>query len=348
MGFPVKTAIGFLCVAAIGGLVYGWGTGLFFPCGPLDRFINTSNCRILAHWENTEIEAVLTRAEDTSIDVVLRGPGREPTAPQQLVEIAVSGGATGQSITLADVPPSIDWIGAKADSQGRTVLASFYQERVWLLERATGRRLAIFDGKYNVGRFGFSRDEQHVLIDTEYGSFDRPVALTASKYQMNGTLVGEVTGEETWPIYQTGISSALTVDGKFMVQHEMTRADTNVVALRLVDTPYLDWAGKLMLANVGAWLSQMLPYVFISPDGRHVAASFDSSDEWGQTNSALVVWEIETQKVATIVPTWRAPWKDVVWLGDGLLAASRLHYQIGSSDLALIRYERSTNRGSIE
>lgn len=50
-------------IASVGGLVHGWGNGLFFPCGPIDRYLHLCDCSVIGRFEGTVVEASVTSGD---------------------------------------------------------------------------------------------------------------------------------------------------------------------------------------------------------------------------------------------------------------------------------------------
>ena len=328
-------------IAAIGGLVYGWGNGLFFPCGSIDRFVRLSHCAVIGHWDETVVEAVVSGG-DGGLTVVTRSAVEGSEEQQNFVDVSLAGEQSDPR-PIASTLPDAAWMHAVSAPDGNTMLASIWEEGVWLIDQQTGNRVTRFEGAYGLGPFGFAPNGDVLIDNGAAGSFDRPVEPTALRFKPDGTAQGEVEGGEAWGIYTNGISSAATADGALMLQHEKTNHQTAIVALRVIEPQLATWGGSLMLAPIGGWIDQILPLISVSPDGRFVAASFDSADQWGQINSALAVWELESRTLLTLVPTWRAKWENIVWLGEGRLAASRYNIDWHDSEVALITYQRQRN-----
>lgn len=325
-------------IASVGGLVYGWGEGLFFPCGPIDRYLHLSNCAIIGHWDGTVVEALVTSGSN-GLTAVNRDAVDGSQAPQYFVDVSLTGNL-GAEDPIASTKPDDAWMKAVAAPDGKSILAAIWNEGVWLIDRDTGSRTTRYEGAYSYGPIGFAPDGDVLIDNASPGSFDRPVEPSALRYERDGTGRGEVKGGQAWSIYTDGISSAATADGALMFQHERTNNDTGIVAVRVIEPQFATWGGALLVAPIGGWIDQILPLISVSPDGRFVAASFDSTDEWGQINSALAIWEVESRDLITLVPTWRAEWENIVWLTEGRLAASRYNIDWHGSDVAIITYER--------
>ncbi|HEY8358901.1 MAG TPA: hypothetical protein VIL30_15700 [Ramlibacter sp.] len=286
----------------------------------------------------TVVEAVVGSA-DGSLLAVLRDAAEQPVDPQRLVDVSTDG-TVGNQRVLIDVPPDASWFAAKLAPDGRSILASIRDQPALLLDRLSGKRLVSYLGANGLRGLGFAENGD-VLLSDGLGSFDRPLPQPALRFGLDGVRKGEATAKETVPIFTDGIAAALTPDGKLMVQHEETLNETGVVALRVIEPEFASWAGSLMLAPVSGWMDQILPRLWVSPDSKFVAASFDSSDQWGKINSALIVWELETKQLVNLTPTWRAIWGNVVWLPNGRLAASRYNIDWHDSEVAIIAYNRS-------
>lgn len=324
-------------ILGAGALVYGWGQGLFFPCGSIDRYLRMSNCAVIARWDDTMVEALV--GADGALLVANRAVDKTSGKPQVFIDLALDG-TQSQPRALADIAPDAPWLDAEISPDGKSVLASILEDGLVLLDRETGNQLASYEGNYGTDRFAFAANGDVLVGDRRGIGFDGPIEPIALRYAPDGRAQGNAATAEAWPVFTSGIGAATTADGALMVQHESTLKETQTVALRVVEPALSAYAGQLMLAPIGGYLDQVFPRISVRSDGKYVAASFDSADGWGQIRSALVIWDLETRKLITMVPTWRAGWENMVWLADGRLAASRYNIDWLDSEVVVISYEK--------
>jgi len=330
--------IGSLTIAVAAGLgIYGWGNGFFLPCGPLLGLIGSPDCRIVASWPATQPQ-MLQVLPDGSLLTALRADGQEPTATQKLVQFDRDGKPMGE-VALPSFAPELSWAKTALSDDGRLLAVTSVDKRATVLDRTTGAEVGGVD-LFGVSYIGFA-GEDRIKLNMGFNSFERPPENVARLYSFDGTALGEATGAEAAPIFTTGTARASTADGRLIAQHVETLKDTGIVAVRLAESQYSDWAGQLLVASLGSWRlgGQQLPELSFSPDGRYLAASFDAPDEWGKENSALIVWRIEDRQIVARVPTWRAEWENITWLADQpAIAATRFHLDSRVGDVAVIRY----------
>ncbi|WP_375450303.1 hypothetical protein [uncultured Devosia sp.] len=339
MKFPVRTTIGLATLLIAGGTIYGWGIGLFYPCGPLDGVLKLSRCTVVARYEATRIEAMLAGPEGHVLSV-LRGDGPEPGVRQLLVQTDLADGSTGNTVELVDIPNAASWMSAALSPDGTLLAASLFDGRPIVIDRASGRTRVTIEPFYNVAMVGFL-DDTRVMIDRGNTSSGRPPAMAAMVYSAtDGTRLADISGSPTLPLYRQGLANAVSPDGKVLVQHEETLADSGVIALRIADSAFADWANPLAVAPLGAWgLSEHIwPEVWISPEGAYVAASFDGARSWGEDTSALLIWEVASRKLVQRIPTNQASWDLLVWLPDRRVAAARFNLDSRRSEIAVIDY----------
>lgn len=330
--------IGILAALLVAGLaVYGWGIGVFYPCGPITNLTGSATCRVIASYPATQLQ-MLELTPDGTLLTVRRGDGREPSEPQRLVEIDLDDRMVGET-PLPSIEPKLSWGPTALSADGKLLALTSIDKRATVLDRSTGVELGGVD-LFGVTYVGFDA-ENRLLLNMGFRSFERPPENVAQVYQLDGTQVGEVTGAAAAPIFTNAISAVSTADGVLMAQHLETLKDTGVVAVRIIENQFASWAGQLLVAPLGSWRlgSQQLPELAFSPDGKYLAASFDAPDEWGSENSALIVWRIADREVVARVPTWRAEWRNITWLsGRPAVAVQRFNLDTRVSDVALITY----------
>lgn len=340
MRFPVKTVAGLAVIAAVGGVIYGWGIGLFYPCGPVDKVFSSGACRILVSQPDAQFETLL-QAQDGLLLTVIRQDGMEPTRPQRLAEINAADGRVISETALADMPPNASWINAALSPDGSRIAGSSLNERIAVIERSSGALIRRLEPFYNVAHVGFV-DDDTIMIDRGNVSSERPPALAAQTFAVgDGGQIGDISGEATWPLYQRGLAMALSPDGALLAQHAETRGDAGVVAIRLADAKFIDWAGQLLVAPLGAsgLSSQIWPRLWFSPDSKYLAAAFDGAPAWGKETAALLIWDVSQRKLVQSIPTYHADWDELVWLeGRQEVAVTRFNRDTRTAEIAVIKY----------
>ncbi|MGD9738227.1 MAG: hypothetical protein AB7O56_02870 [Bauldia sp.] len=279
---------------------------------------------------------MLIAEPDGSLVVALRGLGPEPAAPQRLVTLGPDRDIASE-VTLADLPPDANWMKAALSADGTRIAATRLNGPISVIDRATGSEVASVD-VLSAGFVGFDGPDR-LLVDRGAGSFERPLSGVAQVYALpDATQVGEASGAAAAPIFTNGIAAAISTDGTLIAQHVETARDSGVVAIRIADAAFPSWSGRLLTAPLAAWRlgRQILPELSFSPDGRYLAASFDSPQEWGRTTSAVIVWSLATDEVVASIPT-TTEWRSIAWLPDGeSLAVLRFHADAGTGEVAVI------------
>lgn len=330
-----KWLMALVVLGLLGGAVYGWGIGWFLPCGPVDRVIPVSQCRILASFENTQLEALLLDGNEGLL-VVTRGDGAAQTVPQQLVAISSTDGSIGPTTPLRDIPPEAAWLNASLSADGTRIGVSLLDHPAMVISRDAGEKLLELP-LYSVAAIAFGSGGD-MLIDRGLGSSERPPEALAQVFSADGTPLPDAHGEPATALFSSGISAALSPDGTMMAQHVETREDTGIVALRLADAAFPAWSGRLLTAPLGGWLDQILPRVWFSPDSKFLAAAFDSAPVWGRDTSALMIWDTDSRTLVQRVPTHSADWDSLVWLEGRRVAATRFNIVTRRGEIAVIRY----------
>lgn len=318
---------------AAGG-VYGWGAGAFYPCGPLDRLVNVSNCTIIMRFDGAITETLIASADGT-LATILRGAGERPGSPQRLVRLGDDGAILSEQ-PLANIDPAASVMVAAQSADGSRLAVTVLDEPVTVFDTATGASLLSLP-VISAAHVGFRADGA-ILLDRGVATVERPVSGEAQTFAAaDGTEIGVTTGLEAAPIFTRGISVAMSADGTLLAQHVETDNSSGVVAVRIADAASADWSGRVLVAPLDAWRlgRQLLPELSFSPDGRYLAASFDAPKDWSDVSSALIVWSLESDEVVARIPT-TMEWRSIAWLPGNRIAVSR--YNPGSlrSDVAVI------------
>jgi hypothetical protein len=323
-------------VALLGGVVYGWGVGWLFPCGPVDRIIQLSQCRVLASFDATLLETLLLDS-DGDLVTVMRQEGPEPTGLQRLIEIAATTGAIASEIDLPGVPPGASWMNASLSPDGNLIGAIMLNEPAMVVDRTTGE-VVVDLPLYSVAAIGFDSFD-HVMVDQGVMSSEHPPEPIAKVFALvDATPLPDATGSAALSLFQSGIAAALSPDGEWLAQHVETLGDSGIVAIRLADAAFVSWSGYLLTAPLGAWRQQILPRVWFSPDSAFVAAAFDSAPVWGKDTSALMIWDVGSKELLQRIPTHSAQWDQLVWLDEREVAVTRFNTVTRRGEIAVIDY----------
>jgi len=304
-----------VAAAAIGGGVYAWGDGVFWPCGPVDRLVQASACRIVAVLDDQDL-AALSLAPDGMLFGVVQQPGlgREATRPQELLRIDPATGMARSRSPLPDVPKDASWLGLAVSPSGGLVAGGFFEGPIQIIDSRTGATLSSI--RRGATGLAFVADDR-IMIDMGWGSFWEGPGETAVLSTADGS---EVAGAVPVPgsLRAAGVSSAVSPDGTLAAEHVETRGDSGVVAIRLADNARRSLSGRLLVGALSTWRgngSHLIPLLAFSPDGRSLAASFDDPDVWGRETAALFIWDVADGRLLRRVPT-RSQWRDLVWSAD--------------------------------
>lgn len=333
----IWTVIGAITgVALAAGATYAWGIGWLLPCGPVDRIVQLSQCRILASFEATQLETLLLDA-DGDLVTVLRQDGSEPTRRQRLAEISLSDGSISSELEFEGVPPGASWMSAALSPDGTLIGATMLDEPAMVLDRATGNTVIDLP-LYSAAGIGFDGPDR-VLLDGGVMSSERPPEPVAQAFALaDAAELPEASGPAALALFDSGISAALSPDGALLAQHVESLGDSGIVAVRLADARFAAWSGFLLTAPLGAWSQQILPRLWFSPDSKFVAAAFDGAPVWGKDTSALVIWDAQSKELVQRIPTHSAQWDELVWLEGRKVAATRFNTVTRRGEIAVIGY----------
>lgn len=317
---------GLVAIIAAAGAIYGWGIGFFYPCGPVDRIVRTSDCRIVTTFDASQLQALL-KLPNGNLLTVARQDGPDPTELQRLLELDPETGAILSETAITGLPPGASWMNAAVSPAGAQLAATMLDQQTAVIDRASGQVTTQFP-PYSVGLVGFD-GEDRVLIDRGEISSEHPPDIAAQVFSArDGSALGQLTDGAAKLIYTGGVSQAFSPDGTLLAQHVETRGDSGVVALRLADAAFQSWSGQLLTAPLGAWRMQLLPWIWFSPDGRYVAASFDGASVWGKDTSALLIWDVQSLDLIQRLPTRSGEIENLVWLDNDRVAMTR--FDLGS------------------
>ncbi|OWJ59865.1 hypothetical protein [Inquilinus limosus] len=322
-----------VAAAAIGGGIYAWGEGAFLPCGPMDRLVRISACRIVAVLDDQDL-AALSPAPDGTLFGVVRQPGlgREATRPQELLRIDPATGSVRSRIPLPDVPKDASWLGLAVSPSGGLVAGGFFEGPIQVIDSRTG--VTVSSIRRGAAGLAFVADDR-IMIDMGWGSFWDGPGGTAVLSVADGSEVATVPVPGS--LRAAGVSSAVSPDGLTAAEHVETRGDSGVVAIRLADNRQRSLSGRLLVGALSTWRdngAHLIPLLAFSPDGRSLAASFDDPDVWGKETAALFVWDVTDGRLLRRIPT-RSQWRNLVWSAD-------------SRSLTATRYTPDTYTGPVK
>ena len=310
-----------LAAAAIGGGVYAWGEGALLPCGPVDRIVDLSSCRLVARFDDQDL-AQMVLAPDGSLLAVSRQPGQAPARPQELLRIDPDSGVVRSRVGLAQVPPAASWMAASVSPSGHSIAGVFLDGPIQVIDTGTGATRSPL--RRGAAGLAFVSDDA-IALDPGTTFWEIPDSAPFVSVADNGDLPARKAAEVPG-LFAKGVSTARTDGGTITAEHLETRGDSGVIAIRLADAadgrpsgPLL--TGALDVPTFVPGLQQLLPELAFSPDGRRLAASFSMADEWGRDTAALFVWEVEDGRLLRRVPSKEA-WRRLVWSPDsrGLFA----------------------------
>jgi WD40 repeat protein len=322
-----------LAAAAIGGGVYAWGEGAFRPCGPLDRMVQASACRIVVVLDDQHL-AMLSPAPDGTLLGVVRQPGlaQEATRPQELLRIDPATGAVKSRIPMPDVPKDASWLGLAVSPSGGLVAGGFFEGPIRIIDSRTGATVSSI--RRGATGLAFVADDR-IMIEMGWGSFWEGSGETAVLSVADGSEVAAMPVPGA--LRAAGVSSAVSPDGTLAAEHVKTRGDSGVIAIRLADNARRSLSGQLLVGALATWRgnsSHLIPLLAFSPDGRSLAASFDDPGVWGRETAALFIWDVADGRLLRRVPT-RSQWRDLVWSAD-------------SRSLMVTRYTPDTYTGPVK
>lgn len=312
-----------LAVLAVGGVIYYWGIGGFWPCEPLPRLFGDSQCRQVQRLEGRQLQEY-ARLQDGTMLGITRAHGIDPAEPLELVEFDLASGQMQSQIPLTGLPNDRSITALVVNHDASRILIDSLSGPATLLDRQ-GEVLG--DYRWNVGgNAAFYGTEGQVLADPGINRRGIP--------DIDNTLIRDINQSDRWALpflgpfpegfFSRGVGTVLSPDGTIYARDMEVNTDTGLAAIAVGNVSGL---GALAPGHmVGAVLRPGCDYTIsrlaFSPDGDRLAAAFACSDRWGMESSALVVWDILKKETLARIPSneW---WDSPYWLDNDTLLAGR-------------------------
>lgn len=334
-----KATTGFVLLGMlfIGGAVYFWGEGAFWPCEPAGRLLNGGSCTHLirgdvggaAKLPNGNLLVALGDVEGergnavrlvevpatggAPLNETVLGPNAEKTQP---LDLAVS--PDGQQIALLQ----------RFDNTPRMTQLSVHDHEGKVIAEDLGGGTAYYMGFDESGRL--LRSPSALLGDV----FD---TSTAEAFDLSVSQVPQpVNRDDLASILTKGITLAYNPDGTMFAQALDHLHDTPFVGLRFGTVGLEERPGMLLGASIRSGCNYSFSDLAFSPDGTRIAATFDCPDDWGQVSSTIEVWEPAEGEHVLTVPVING-FSEPFWYDDSTIIATRYNYAYGATDLFSIK-----------
>ena len=329
-----KAITGFVLLGMlfIGGAIYFWGEGAFWPCEPAGRLLNGGACTHLITGDIGGAE----RLPNGNLLVSLGAPEGDSSNAITLAEIPAMGGAVISETVLRANPVEthpLD-LAVSPDGEQIAVVQAFGEGRRQYQVSVFDRQGAVLveDLGWLPGYMAFDADGRLLL---------HPGALLgeavnpgyAEAYDLATSTVPQVANwNELGALFQKGTTLAYSPDGTVFAQVLDHVESTPFVGLRVGTVGYEDQPGVLLGASIRRGCNYSFSDIAFSPDGKRIAAVFDCPDDWGQVSSTLEVWDWSAGRHELSLPVVNG-FSEPFWYDNTAIVAKRYNYVRGGTDL---------------
>lgn len=340
-----KTIAGIVvAVLLVGGVIYYWGIGGFWPCEPLPRLFGSDQCRLVQRLEGRSLQDY-ARLEDGTMLGITRAHGIDPTAPLELVEFDLASGQMQSQLPLTDIPSKSSFSAMLVNHDASRILIGGTSGPALLLDRQ-GKVLS--EHRWNViGNAAFYGTEGQVLIDPGINRRGIP--------DVDNTLVRDINQSDRWALpflgpfpegfFSRSVGTVLTPDGTVYARDMDTNTDSGLAAIAVGNVSGLGALapGHMVGTTLRPGCSYNISRMSFSPDGDRLAAAFSCSNPWGTESTALLVWDILKKETLARIPSdeW---WDSPYWLDNDTLLASRYSADWQVSELFEIHVSEKKRR----
>ncbi|WEK03018.1 MAG: hypothetical protein P0Y65_12465 [Candidatus Devosia phytovorans] len=319
-------------VLLLGGAIYAWGQGAFWPCEPAGRLIHGGVC---THLITGDIGGVAPLPNGNLL-VSLGAPEGDDSNAITLAEIPATGGAVISETVLRANPVEthpLD-LAVSPDGEQVAVVQAFSEGR-------TQYKVSAFDRQGAVLAEDLGWLPGYMAFDAGNRLLFHPGALLgeavnpgyAEVYDLAVSPVPQVANwDELGALFQKGTTLAYSPDGTVFAQVLDHMESTSLVGLRVGTVGFEAQPGILLGASIRAGCNYSFSDLAFSPDGKRIAAVFDCPDDWGQVSSTMEVWDWSERQHLLTLPVVNG-FSEPFWYDDNAIIAKRYNYVRGGTEL---------------
>lgn len=322
----VIAALAILVAALAGGAVYGWGAGAFRPCETIGRLFAGDRCTQILDLPDRSLGGVAMLANGNLL-AAASAPAGEPTGSAKLIEISPRGGAPiGETVLPANqVETQLTDLAVSADGNLVALAQSFREGR-----RRYGLQVFDRNGKLvsDIGRglpgyMAFDSQDRLMIHPGGLG-YGVPTAAGVEAFALDAPET-PITPDpaDTLKLFEHGLNAAISPDGRIFALLMDHLGSQPFVGLRVGQVGQESEPGQLFATSLRADCGYVMSDIAFSAG--KLAAEFDCPERWGQTSSALVVWDYVDGNMLLTLPTIDG-FSDLLWLNETTLVASRYNY----------------------
>lgn len=292
--------LGLAAVALTGGAIYAWGAGWFWPCERLGIPFSNGACASVAHFDNRNVGTFTTLANGNLLVATL-AKGTERTDPIALVEVDATTGAIIAETPLPGISLEARPAGIAVSRDETLVALSLYDERTKVITRDGTEVLSI--DRWLPAFLAF--DNKGWLLTDMGRHFDAPPDPDgAEAWDINNPASTPVAASiADWSaLFRQGVSAALSPDGDYFAQKLDQPHNSPVTGIRIGYIGDERDGGMFLGVNLRPDCSYATSEISFSPFGPQVAAEFSCPERWGQTSTALAVWDYEKSEQLLVLP----------------------------------------------
>lgn len=331
----VESLVSVAAIAAIGGGIYAWGAGWFWPCETLGLMANNGACQKVAHFDVRQVGPIALLPNGNIL--VVNSAGEESSSdPLALVEIDANSGAAVHSTLINDMQPEASVTNMAVSPDGQTVALSFIHNKTHVISRDDGKILRTVE-RWMPRYLGF---DKHGWLLTDMGPSltGMPDTDQAQGWPITATSADPVAANiaDTSGLYLHGTNAALSPDGSLFAQKIDQLSDSGVTGIRIGRTDNETNAGTLYGLTLRPGCSYAASEISFSPFGPQVAAEFSCPERWGKVATALAVWDYEVGKTLLILPSIDY-FGSLVWESADTILTDRYNFGPETNDILRIK-----------
>jgi len=325
--------LGLGAVALAGGAVYAWGAGWFWPCETIGIHFSGGACEKVATFEDRNVGSFLSLPNGHLL-VATSAEGPDPATPMSLVEVDPANGATISDTPLPAFALKARTARMAVSGDGTQVALSMVDEKTTVVSR-DGTPLASFN-RWTPAFLAFD-DKGWLWLDMgrNRNGFPEPDAAEAWAIADPGEEPVAANIADWSTLYRQGINTALSPDGTLYAQKIDQPYDSAITGIRVGYSGSETEPGIFLGLNLRADCSYATSEISFSPFGTQVAAEFSCPERWGQTSTALAVWDYDKRTTLLVLPGIDY-FDTLLWQDANTILADRYNYGPQTTDILRI------------
>lgn len=326
--------LGLAAVALTGGAIYAWGAGWFWPCERLGILFANGACEKVASFEDRNIGSFVALPNGNLL-VATSAEGPDPSEPMSLAELDPKTGATIGDTPLPTLPPDARAARMAVNKDGSQVALSMLDEKTTVVGR-DGQSLASFN-RWIPAYLAFD-DKGWLWLDMGHNvrGFADPDQAQGWNIANPGDEPVKANIADWSSLYRQGINTALSPDGTVYAQKIDQPYDSAVTGIRIGWVGSETQPGVFFGVTLRADCSYAASDISFSPFGTQVAAEFSCPERWGQTSTALAVWDYDKRETLLVLPAIDY-FDTILWESADTILVDRYNFGPKTTDILRVK-----------